>query len=212
LLIQHLTLNNVYHTIYLTSFVNEEGTNEFMSKLDENGNEIVASTEDELEHAAAVVNPPVVEPVTTIKKLELTPEELDEIKREAVASAQAEQEERIRREEAERQGNYKALFEQAEADRKEANLQLWRQKALNKFKLSEDLESTLVGDTEEELMKVAKKLRASIDREVEAKLQAETVPPPDPGRVTPPRQRNQNAEDRVRQNIKTALNIGRVLH
>lgn len=184
-----------------------------MPDLDDTNNDGVVQENTETSVTLTAATSGEKQPVTVpVKKLELTPEELDAIKAEAVAQAQEEHAERIRREEAERQGNYKALFEQAEADKKEANLQLWRQKALNKFKLSEDLEDMLTGETEEELMKAAKKLHTTITREVEAKLKAETVAPPDPGRTDPPRQRTANSDETVRRTMKTALNIGRVLH
>jgi hypothetical protein len=190
----------------------KKGQKVIMPDLDDKNDTKVAATDGNSDGATPVAKVVKPKPTEEPKKLELTQEELDDIKREAVASAQAEQEERIRREEAERQGNYKALFEQAEAEKKEANLQLWRQKALNKYKLSEDLEDSLIGDTEEDLMKIAKKLRSNIDREVEAKLKAETTSPPDPGRINPPRQKPVNEDEVTRRTLKNALAIGRVLH
>jgi hypothetical protein len=174
-----------------------------MPDLDDNN-------EDGTDVKDALVPAPPLTPVPVTKKLELTPEELDAKIADAVAERERQNEERIRREEAESQGNYKILFEEAEADKKQANLELWRHRALNKFKLSEDLEDTLVGETEEELMKAAKKLRSSIDKEVENKLRAETPTPPDPGKTNPPRQRTANAEDTIRRNMRAGLGIGRV--
>jgi hypothetical protein len=147
-------------------------------------------------------------------KLHLSKEELDEMIARAVASKQQEEEERIRREEAATQGNYKVLFEQAEEEKKQAKLALWRQQALNKFKLSEDLEDMLTGSTEEEVMKVAKKLRNSINKEIEDKvsLESQNPPPPSGGPNNPPRPNKRGSDAEVRNTIRTSLGIGKQLH
>lgn len=182
-------------------------------KLDAEGKEI---TEESVDDTSTPVTPVAVTPPNPAGdnegKLHLSQEELDALVQRAVASKQQEEEERIRREEAAAQGNYKVLFEQAEEEKKQAKLALWRQQALNKFKLSEDLEDMLVGSTEEEVMKVAKKLRTSIEKEIEAKVKLETQnpPPPSGGSNNPPRPAKRGSDADIKNTLRASLGIGRV--
>jgi len=176
-------------------------------ELDEQGNKLVATTEPK------VNTPAPQEPASEPKKLQLTLEELDAIKQEAVAAAQQENEERIRREEDEKNGNYKLLAEQAQEELRQTNLKLWRTKALNKYSLPESLSLALVGESEKDIMSCARKLKEDFDEEVTSRLRAEgeRITPPDPqGRTNPVNNKGQNADARIKSNLAASLGIGRV--
>ncbi len=182
----------------------KKGHGELMPDLDEQDDSLVATGEPKV-----VIEPKADEP----QKLQMTAEELDAIKAQAVADAQAENEERIRREEAERNGNFKLLAEQAQEELRQTNLTLWRTKALNKHKLPDSMAQALVGDTEKEIMACAKKLKEDFDVEVEARLLAngERFTPPDPqGRTNPLDSREQNLDSIVKTRIGNALGVGQV--
>jgi len=175
--------------------------------VNDQGNPVV--TGDGTEKPSAPVKEPTDDQT---KKIELTAEQLDEIKAEAVASAKAEQEERIRREEAERQGNFELIAKQAQDELKEVNLALWRTKALNKFKLPDSLIQALVGETEKEIMSSAKKLKEDFDAEVQARVlsEGEKLTPPDPQGKNNPINNRQDTDALVRTNMSAALGIGKV--
>jgi hypothetical protein len=145
------------------------------------------------------------------KKLQLSPEELDDIKAKAVAEAREKDEESRRLAEAEEQGNYKQLLEDKDAELRKTNLALWRTKALNKFGLNEKLFDALTGDTEKAIMDSAKMLKAHIDSEVEAQLVLKRdgiTSPKTEGRNIPPREQKVNGMAKSRSQLKQVLGLG----
>lgn len=149
------------------------------------------------------------------EKLSMTPEELDALVAKAVADNQAAQEEKIRKEEAERQGNYKVLFEDAEKARYKAERHLWVNQALTKYKLTFTLFDAVTGNTEDEIMKSAKKLHESIEAEIEARklvLEGQVITP-DGGRNKPQQPKPKlTGDESTRYTIARALGLGRVQH
>ncbi len=181
-------------------------------KLDEQGNEIVASEEEEnLPVPTKVVE---AKPVPT-EKLELSPEELDERIAAGVAAKLAQREEEIRLEEAKKQGDYKKMYEDSEKARVKASLSLWRTKALSKYKLSDAMFDALSGETEDEIFASAKKLKSTIDAEIQARLEASgerETPPEGRGKSTPPKDTKVSPDVQTRNNLKVALGLGQIRH
>jgi len=178
--------------------------------------------EHEKEKVAPSKETPVVEPKDEkpegdekpkVTKLELTTEELQARIQSALdADREArEKEENLRK--AKEQGDLQALLDAAEKEKLEAKRELWVEKALNKYQLSEDWTTLLVGDTREAIMALAKKIRNEIDTEVTAQVTKtkETEIPPDPGKVHQSRKAG-DVDTQVRNRIKASFGIGQVLH
>ena len=147
----------------------------------------------------------------------VTDEDFDAEVERRVAAKRAEEAEKIRAQEAEAQGNYQQLYEDAKKQAEHANLALWRTRALSKHGLADTFFDALVGTTEEEIMASAKKLAKTISDEVAARLEAEkernTPPaPPAGGRSTPPRGKALSTKEATRAVLKTTLGLGEIRH
>jgi hypothetical protein len=73
----------------------------------------------------------------------------------------------------------------------------------------------ITGETEEDIMKSAKKLKDMIDDEVETRtktLNEELVPPTPSGKNKPYQRTGKSPEQTVRENLRTSLGIGKIMH
>jgi hypothetical protein len=184
-----------------------------MSKeVDDNGQDMVANNDDAT--TKVVVSATRSSDDTTDSEvIKLTPAELDAKIQAAVATSRQEEEERIRREEAERNGEYQVIAEQAQAELRKTNLALWRTKALNKFKLADTFYDALHGETEEEILQSAKKFSKFLEDEVKARVELigdTTTPNPSLGKTRPITQKGENQDANISNSLRAALGIGQI--
>ena len=141
-------------------------------------------------------------------KIELTETELSARIESAIKDRETRAAEQARLDEAQKQGDYKVLLDEANARAHKAELSAWRGKAIAKYKLSEKCFDFLSGDTEDEIMKDAKVLRSMLDEEVKEQEEFARVNhlPRDDGR----RKDAPNAEaDAVK---RTYAGLNKILH